>query len=347
MVEYTLGELAKSLNAQLHQGDAATVITSVAALGEAGCGQLSFLADPKYRKYLASTKASVVLLSKADLEHCPVAALVVDNPAAQFAQVATLFERKVRQPVGIHPTAVVAESAKIASSASIAARCVIGEGVVIGENTLVLPGTVISDDVIIGNDCLLHANVTLYSRVCLGERVIIHSGTVIGSDGFGNANEGGKWRKMPQLGRVVIGNDVEIGANTTIDCGALGDTVIGEGVKIDNLVQIAHNVQIGPHTAIASQTGVAGSSKIGAYCMLAGQVGVTGHIDICDRTIVAAKTGISKSLTKPGLYTAHFAGMPHIQWCRKLSHMLKAGDMHKRITKLEEAIEEVKEHEFD
>lgn len=347
MSEYTLGYLADFLGAKLHGGDAATQVVAVASLEEATAGQLSFLADSKYQKHLATTRATAVLLSDADVVDCPVAALVVDNPASKFAQVANLFERKICQPAGIHATAVIGDSCTIDPTASIAARCVIGNNVTIGKNTKLLPGTVIGDHSVIGDDCLLHANVTFYQKVVVGSRVTIHSGAVIGSDGFGNANEGGKWVKMPQLGRVVIADDVDIGANTTIDCGALGDTVIGQGVKIDNLVQIAHNVKIGDHTAIAAQTGIAGSTKIGAYCMLAGQVGITGHIEICDRTIVSAKSGVSKSLTKPGLYTSHIAAMPHVAWCRKQVNMFKVGELQQRVVKLEKAIEEVKEHEFD
>lgn len=347
MAEYTLGYLAELLNARLCNGDAATRVVAVAPLSEAGKGQLSFLADSKYRKHLATTQASVVLLGEEDVADCRVAALVVDNPAAQFAQVASLFERKICQAIGIHETAVIGSSCVIDASASIGARCVIGNFVTIGKHTKILPGTVIGDYSIIGDDCLFHANVTLYQKVVIGSRVTVHSGAVIGSDGFGNTHEGGKWFKMPQLGRVVIADDVDIGANTTIDCGALGDTEIKQGVKIDNLVQIAHNVQIGEHTAIAAQTGIAGSTKVGAYCMLAGQVGVTGHISICDHVIVSAQSGVSKSLVKPGLYTSHIAAMPHVAWYRKLSKMFKVDKLEKRVIELEKAIEEVKEHEFD
>ena len=347
MVGYTLGYLAESLGARLHNGYATTTVVAVASLDEACDGQLAFLADPKYRKHLATTRATVVLLGEDDVADCPVAALVVSNPASQFAHVASLFERKIRQAVGVHKTAIIGDSCTIDASASIGARCVVGDFVTIGKNTKILPGTIIGDHSSIGDDCLFHANVTLYQKVIIGSRVTLHSGAVIGSDGFGNANEGGKWVKMPQLGRVVIADDVEIGANTTVDCGALGDTVIEEGVKIDNLVQVGHNVKIGKHTAIAAQTGIAGSTKIGAYCMFAGQVGVAGHINICDYAIVTGQSGVSKPLTKPGIYTSHVAAMPHVAWYRKLSKMFKVDQIEKRVVKLEKAIEEVKEHEFD
>lgn len=341
MADYTLGYLAEFLGATLSGASESVTVNAVAPLSNAKKGQLSYLADPKFAKHLATTQAEVVLLTPADAVNCPVATLVVDNPGIKFAQLAALFERKIRQPAGIHATAVVGESSQIDSTASIGARCVIGDNVTIGQHTTILPGTVIGDDSVIGDACLIHANVTFYQNVVVGSRVTIHSGAVIGSDGFGNANEGGKWTKIPQLGRVVIQDDVDIGANTTIDCGALGDTIIEQGAKLDNQIQIAHNVKIGAHTAIAAQTGIAGSTQVGKYCMLAGQVGITGHISICDQAIVAAMTGVSKSITKPGLYSAHFAAMPIMQWNRKLVRMLKVDELYRRVATLEKMIQEV------
>ncbi len=347
MTQYTLGYLANFLGATLNGADESTVISAVASLSDAHAGQLAFLADPKYSKHLAQTRAEVVLLNAQDALNCPVATLVVDNPAMKFTQVASLFEHNISQESGIHETAVLGRACHVDPSASIGARCVLGDRVIVGPNTKILPGTVIGDDTVIGGDCLIHANVTFYHAIQVGARVTIHSGAVIGSDGFGNANEGGKWKKMPQLGRVIIGDDVEIGANTTIDRGALGDTILEEGVKLDNQIQIAHNVQIGAHTAIAAQVGIAGSTQIGKYCMIAGQAGITGHIRICDRVIISAMSGVSKSITSPGLYSAHFAAMPIMQWNRKLVRILKTDELYKRVVTLEKTVKEVAEYELD
>ncbi len=347
MVQYSLGHLATLLGATLKGGDPSTIVHAVAPLSDAGAGQLAYLADAKYRKYLKATQAEVVLLGSEDAADCPVAMLIVDQPAVKFAHLAKLFERQIKTRPGIHPTAVVGELCDIDATVSIGAQCVIGDGVKIGRHSKILPGTVIGDAVSLGEDCLLHARVTVYPDTQIGSRVVIHSGAVIGSDGFGNANAGGKWLKLPQLGRVVIGDDVDIGANTTIDCGAIGDTVIEEGVKIDNQIQIGHNVRIGAHTAIAAQVGIAGSTTLGKYCMIAGQAGITGHITICDRTIVSAASGVSKSITQPGIYSAHFPAVPIMEWNRKLARMLKVDQLHKRVVQLEKAIKEVEKHELD
>lgn len=344
MAQYSLGDLVTLLGATLKGGDESAVVTAVAPLSEAGPGQLSFLADAKYRKHLKTTRAEVVLLSEADALDCPVPALIVDRPAIQFTQIAKYFERQIHQPIGIHPTAVIGEGCVIDATASIGPRVVIGDHVVIGAHTKILPGTVIGDAVQIGSDTVIHPNVTIYSETVIGSRVVVHSGAVLGCDGFGNTFEAGRWVKMPQLGHVVIGHDVDIGANTTIDCGALGDTVIEDGVKIDNQIQVAHNVRIGAHTAIAAQTGIAGSTEIGKYCMIGGQVGITGHISVCDRTMVSAASCLSKSITEPGLYSAHLPAMPIMEWNRKLARILKVDALYKRVVNLEKANEGVEDH---
>lgn len=339
MPEYTLGDLSNILGATLRGGDSRAVVSAIAPLADAANGDLSFLADPSYRHYLSSTKATAVLLAAKDAEHCPVPCLIVDNPAVKFVQVARLFERKITQPCGIHSTAVISEGCSIDPTASIGAHCVIGHRVIIGKNTLIFPGTVIGDDVEVGEHCLLHANVTLYSCCLIGSRVIIHSGAVIGSDGFGNINQEGKWLKAPQLGRVRIANDVEIGANTTIDCGALGDTIIDEGVKLDNLIQIGHNVHIGAHTAMAAQVGVAGSTRIGKYCMLGGKAAINGHITIGDHVILTAITAVSKSIVDPGVYSSGIPAEPYSVWSKNTVRFTKLNDMYKRLLKLEKAVE--------
>lgn len=346
MPTYTLGQLAESLHATLHNGDPGAVVVAVAPLAEAGAGQLSFLADAKYRKHLVQTRAEVVLLSEADLADCPVPALVVDDPAVAWAIVAGLFQRQIRQASGVHETAVVGVDCAIDTSASIGARCVIGDKVTIGKNTRIMPGTVIADSVVIGDDCLVHANVTFYQNVIMGSRVIIHSGAVIGSDGFGNVNQNGHWVKTPQLGRVVIGDDVEIGANTTIDCGAIGDTVIEDGVRLDNLIQIAHNVRVGAHTAMAAQVGVAGSAQIGKQCLLGGQVGVVGHLSIADGTIITSKSGVSKSIKERGIYSSGMPAIPHAKWNKCVARFRQLNELAKDVSTLKKVVNEEKEHEY-
>ena len=339
MPQYTLGYLSNVLGATLTGGDSRTLVTAIAPLADAGDGDLSFLADPKYRQYLSSTKASAVLLTAEAAEHCPVPCLVVDNPAVQFVKVAQLFEHRITPPAGSHPTAVIGAECRIDSTASIGAYCVIGDRVTVGKHSILLPGTIVGDDVEIGEKCLFHPHVTIYSRCLIGARVIIHSGAVIGSDGFGNVNHEGKWLRSPQLGRVRIGNDVDIGANTTIDRGALGDTIIDDGVKLDNLIQIGHNVQVGAHTAMAAQVGVAGSTRIGKHCMFGGKAAINGHITICDQAIIMATSGVSKSITTPGIYSAAMPVSAHQTWIKNMACFNKLSDMYKRLLRLEKKLE--------
>lgn len=341
MPQISLGELAVRLNATLQGAAEDVVITSVAPLDEADGRQLSFLADSKYAKFLADTKAAVVLLTEEAAALCPVPKLVVDNPKACFGKVAELFQRKIKQACGIHPTAVIGEHCKIDPSVSIGPLCFIGDEVTIAADTVILPGTVIQNAATIGAHCLVHANVTVYPQSIIGNHVVIHSGAVIGSDGFGNANENGQWTKTPQLGRAVIKDHVEIGANTTVDCGALGDTVIETGAKLDNLIQIAHNVRVGAHTAIAAQAGIAGSTTIGKYCMLGGQVGVSGHLNLCDGVMLTAKTGVSQSIKQPGIYASSISAMSRTEWNKTAVRLKKLNIMYKDILALKKAQKEV------
>ncbi len=341
MPSISLGALAKQLNATLQGAAEDVVITSVAPLAEAGSGQLSFLADSKYTKFLIDTKAAVVLLTEEAAALCPVPKLIVGNPKACFGKVAELFVRKIRQPAGIHPTAVIGESCRIDPSVSIGPLCVIGDEVTIGNDTMILPGTVIQEAASIGAHCLIHANVTIYPQSIIGNHVEIHSGAVIGSDGFGNANEDGQWTKTPQLGRAIIQDHVEIGANTTIDCGAIGDTIVGTGVKLDNLIQVAHNVKIGDHTAIAAQTGIAGSTIIGKYCMVGGQVGISGHLQLCDGVMLTAQSGVRQSLLNPGVYSSSVSVLPNTEWNKAASRLKKLNVMYKDILTLKKAQKEV------
>lgn len=343
MPKLTLHDLAQQLGAKLVGGDASTVISSLAPLATAVEGQLTFLGDSKYRSQLSSTKASAVILSSEDAAQCPTACLVLDEPAKAFAIIAVQFSRKITQKAGIHISAVVADTATIDKTTSIGPNVVIGERVQIAPGVTILPNTVIGDDVSIGADSTIHANVSIYAGCRIGERVVIHSGAVIGSDGFGNVNSNGQWSRMPQLGSVVIGDDVDIGANTCIDCGALGDTVIGRGARLDNLIQIAHNVEIGDHTAMAAQVGVAGSTKIGKACLFGGKVGVNGHITICDQAMFTASTMISKSIQQPGVYSSGQPAQPTDKWAKTTVCYFKLADMHKRLRIISKYIERLDE----
>ncbi|RLT92014.1 MAG: UDP-3-O-(3-hydroxymyristoyl)glucosamine N-acyltransferase, partial [Ketobacter sp.] len=272
---WQLGELARELGVEL-QGDANLQVSGMATLGTAQPGQLSFLANPLYRNQLSSTAASAVILQPQYAAECPVSALIADNPYLVYSRVSHFFDRRPRPDQGVHPSAFVADNVVLGVGCRIGPKVVIESGAVLGRNVEVGAGTVIGANCRVGDDCLFHANVTLYHGVKIGHRCTFHGGVVVGADGFGFANEAGQWKKIAQLGAVTIGNDVDVGANTTIDRGAIQDTVIGNGVILDNQIQIAHNVEIGEGTAIAGCTGIAGSTKIGSYCTIAGAVGIAG-----------------------------------------------------------------------
>ena len=313
----SLGELAAHFGCELI-GDPDTLVSGVASLRNAGPESLSFLSSSAYLAELPSTKAAAVIVREQDAGN--MAALVCPEPVL---------------PPGVHDTAVIASTASVADSAHIGANVVIGERVTIGENSSIGAGTVVGADCSIGSDCRLQANVTLVKRAVLGDRCIVHPGAVIGADGFGNAMTPEGWVKVPQLGGVTIGNDVEIGANTTIDCGAIGDTVIEDGVRLDNLVMIAHNVHVGAHTAMAAMTGIAGSTTIGKRCMFAGQGGAVGHVTICDDVVVAAKSFVSKDITEPGTYGASFPAENAKSWARQVARFRRLGSLIDRVKKLE------------
>lgn len=335
--KYTLQQLAEFLDAKL-VGDAACVIESIAPLDKAGVGQISFLENARYRVYLTTTKASAVILTEGDAGAAisPLAnVLLVKQPYLSYAKLSGLFDDTPVQAEGIHTTVIMGNDCIIDPTVRIGPNCVIGNNVNLGKNICIGAGCVIADAVVIGEDSQLFANVTLYHRVKIGARVLLHSGVVIGSDGFGNANAGGVWKKIYQLGSVVIGNDVEIGANTTVDRGAIEDTIIEDGVRLDNLIQVGHNVHIGAHTAIAGCVGIAGSAKIGKYCMIGGGVGINGHIDIADRVIVTGRTSVGKSITEPGIYSSGTFAMPHRAWWRILKRLTQIEDIVNRVNKLE------------
>jgi UDP-3-O-[3-hydroxymyristoyl] glucosamine N-acyltransferase len=298
----TLGELAVRFGCTL-QGDPDVRIAHVATLERADPQALSFLANPRYRRYLSQTKAGAVVLDAQFAAECPVPALIAKNPYATYARIAALLHPAPSVIPGRHPTAVIDSSAVIDPSAAIGPLAVIGARARIGARCTIGPGCVLLDDVTTGADTRLVASVTLCSSVAIGERCTLHPGVTIGADGFGFAPDADGLVKVPQIGGVRIGNDVEIGANTTIDRGTIEDTVIEDGVKLDNQIQIGHNVRVGAHTVIAGCTGISGSTTIGARCMLGGMVGVAGHLSICDDVVVTGRSFVNSNIRKPGYYS--------------------------------------------
>ncbi len=335
----TLQELSELLGVSL-EGDPTCVISGIASLESAKKGDLAFLSNRQYKRFLSTTGASAVIISPEDREQCPVHALISDNTRLSLAKVAKLFEKQSNPPAGIHPSALVGAQCSIADSVSIGPQCVIGNKVHIEENTVVGAGCVIGDNAHIGHDTHLKPNVTLYPKVNIGNFTVIHSGVVIGSDGFGFANDKGNWIKMPHLGGVDIGNHVEIGANTTIDRGFLENTTIGDGVIIDNLVQIAHNVEIGTGTAIAGCVGIAGSTTIGKNCLIGGSANIGGHITIQDRVHITATSSVSRSITEPGVYSSGFPAKPSEVWRKNVARFQFLDSMAKRLKNLENRLEE-------
>ena len=299
----SLGELAVRFGCVL-KGDPDVRVTRVAALESADAASVTFLANPRYRRYLQQTQAGVVLLDPKLADACPVNALLAKNPYATYARIAALLYPPPAAPPGRHSTAVIDASANIDPSASIGPHAVIGARVSIGARAVIGPGCVVMDDVTIGDDTRLTANVTLCKGVVIGSRCLMHPSVVIGADGFGLAPDQGEWLKVPQVGTVRIGNDVEIGASTTIDRGAIDDTVIGDGVKLDNQIQIGHNVRIGAHTAIAGCAGISGSAVIGKRCMIGGMSGIAGHLSICDDVVITGKSFVANSIRRPGYYSS-------------------------------------------
>lgn len=340
-ITYTLDELASAIDATV-KGDGACRVHDIASITHAQPGEISFLADRKYQKYLTQTKASALLLDKKLAKNCAINALVMSDPKLGFVKLLALFRPQVvvSKP-GIHPTAVIGEDCQIDSTVHIGAYSVIEDAVVIGPRTIIGVGTVIGHASQLGSDCCLYSRVTLYHHTIVGDRNILHSGVVIGADGFGlTQDKQHRWVKIPQVGGVVIGDDVEIGANTTIDRGALENTVIGNGVKLDDLIMIGHNVRIGDHTAIAGCAGVAGSTTIGRHCMIGGGAGLNGHIDICDNVVITGMGMIQRSITKPGVYSSGTGMQPSREWHKSVIRFWQLGELAKRLTRLERLYDE-------
>lgn len=333
----TLQELAIALGATL-RGDPQCRISGLAPLERAQKGDLSFLTNPNYRKYLSSTEASAVILAKEEAEHCSVPVLIIDNPRLAMVKAAALFEPVDETVPGVHETAVISPETKIPETASIGAYCVIGKHVVLGEHVVIEAGSIIGDFCSIGAHSRLKPRVTFYNHVKIGSKCLIHSGAVLGSDGFGFAQHEGQWVKMPHLAGVTLGDTVEVGANTTIDRGVLEDTILGNGVIIDNLVQIGHNVKIGDRTAIAAAAAIAGSTQIGKGCLIGGGARVGGHIEIVDNVHLTATSGVNHSISQPGIYSAGFPAKPNAQWRKNVARFQYLDEMARRLRALENRI---------
>ena len=330
----TLGELAELTGCEL-RGPSELAITRVSPLQTAEPGSISFLSNSRYKKLLAQTEADAVILNQAAADGFHGACLISSNPYLVFARVARELNPARQAKPGIHPSAVIDRSATVASSAEVGPFVYIGAGTVIGEQSIIGPGCMVGENVSIGADCVLHANVTVQGDCTLGNAVVLHPGVVVGGDGFGFAQDGERWVGVPQLGRVVMEDGVEIGANSTVDRGSQEDTWIEEGVKIDNLVQIAHNVRIGAHTVIASGTGVSGSTKIGRGCVIAGQVGFAGHLEIADHCTFTGKSMVIGSVPEAGVYSSGMPITPWRDWRKTAVRVKQLDGLARRVEQLE------------
>ncbi len=335
---WSLEEMAQRLNLEV-RGDSSTTIQGVASLAHAGRGDISFLARSRHADQLAGCQASAVIVRPelADLAPC-AGVLLADDPAVAFARVAALFQRPSSQPPGIHPTAVVDPQARIDERASIGPHCVVAAEVEIAAGTIIEAGCHVGPGCVIGPDCHLMARVTLVENTHLGARVVVHSGAVLGSDGFGLAWDEDHWLKVPQLGRLLVGDDCEIGANTCIDRGALDDTVLEHDVRLDNMIHIAHNVQIGAHTAMAGCAAVAGSARIGRCCQIGGGAGILGHITVADRVTITARTLVTHSIHEPGTWSSGTPLQENRLWRRNAVRLKQLDDIARRVAKLEKDI---------
>lgn len=333
----TLADLARMVGAHV-DGDGAIVVERVATLEHAGPRDIAFLANPRYRAQLAATRAGAVIVGPDAANATPAAKLVSANPYATYARVATILHPAGRPSPGIHASALIDASATVAATASIGPCTVIGAQASIGERAVLGAHCVIGESARVGDAVVLDARVTIYPRCVIGARTLVHSGAVIGADGFGLADDRGRWHKIPQIGRVMVGADVEIGANTTIDRGAIDDTIIEDDVKLDNQIQIGHNCVIGAHTAIAGCVGIAGSTRIGANCRIGGAAMISGHLDIAAGTVISAATQVYDSIHDAGVYTSAFPALPHREWKHVASQTRRLRELADRVRTLEDAL---------
>ncbi len=334
-IDLSLSDIAARLGGDV-LGDPETRINQVATLASAGAGQIAFLANLKYRSQLQSTAASAVIVGPAFAADLDLPRIVTANPYAYYARVAALLNPLAEMQYGLHPSA--ASASELPASVCIGPQVSIGRDVRLGENVAVHAGSVIGDGVSIGAGSVIHPNVCIYRDCQIGERAIIHAGAVIGADGFGFAPDAGKWVKIPQIGRVLIGDDVEIGANTTVDRGALDDTVIGDGTKLDNQIQVGHNCVIGKNVVISGCTAIAGSVQIGDGCMIGGAAMITGHLSIVSGAVISAGTFIAKNITKPGQYTSVFPVEEHDRWLHNAAQIRHLAKLAKRVAELEKLV---------
>jgi UDP-3-O-[3-hydroxymyristoyl] glucosamine N-acyltransferase len=332
---FTLAELATLIGAKL-EGDGDQTVTGIAPLETASATEISFLHNARYRKYLDSTVAAAVILSPTDANYCTRSRLTVSDPYLGFAKVVAAFAEVSQPPAGIHPTAIVSEDCEIDPTASIGPYCVIGKGVRIQKGVVLGSHCAVGDHVSIGENTYFYPHVTIYHDVKIGERTIIHSGVVIGSDGFGLARENNQWYKITHIGSVVIHNDVEVGSNTTIDRGVLANTIVEDGVKLDNQIQIGHNVHIGAHTAIAGCVAIAGSTKIGKYCMIGGGTCIGGHLTISDKTMITGMGMITNSIDEPGVYSSGTGFQKQRDWQKSAVRFRQFDQIVRRLKNLEE-----------
>ncbi len=332
--DFSLAELAERGGAEL-RGDPAIRISGVATLVSAVGGDLSFLANPRYRSQLAETRAAAVVVPPDAAGDCRCAALVSNNPYAAFARIAAVFDNHPPVPPGVHESAAVDSEAVLGSDVHVGAHVVVEAGAVVGDGAVLGAGSYIGTGSRVGAGCRIGVRATVLHGVEIGRRVIIHPGAVIGADGFGLANDNGQWLKVPQIGGVRIGDDCEIGANTTIDRGALEDTVLEADVRLDNQIQIAHNVVIGSHTAMAGCSAVAGSARIGRHCMIGGGVGILGHLVIADRVTITAMSLVTHSIREPGEYSSGTPLEPNRQWRRNAVRLRQLDDFARRLRALE------------
>ncbi len=335
---YRIDELARRFGLEA-RGNTTAVIRGVAPLAGAAGDRLAFLANPRYASELAHTTAGVVVLAGEHAGASPVPVLVARDPYLAYARIAALFDHAAAPAPGVHPSAVVARDARVDPTASVAAGCVVEAGAAIEAGAVLGPQCVVGPDCVVGAQSLLGARVVLVTRVVLGKRVLIHPGAVLGADGFGIARGEHGWTKVPQLGGVRIGDDCEIGANTTIDRGALEDTVLEEDVRLDNQIQIAHNVRIGAHTALAGCAAVAGSARIGRDCLIGGGAGVLGHLEIADGVTITAMSLVTRSIRAPGVYSSGAPIEENRTWRRNAARMRQLDRMARRIAALEKQLE--------
>lgn len=338
--ELTLAALAEQLDAEL-QGDPEYLIRGLAPLAEAKPDQLSFLSNPQYRPQLDSSHAGAVILHPDMAEHFNGNKLLLENPYLGFARLSHRFDQQPTPVKGIHPSAHVAEEAQVHPTAAIAAGAVIEAGAIIEANCVVGANAVIGAYCHLGAGTRIYPNATLYHNVRTGQRCLIHANSVIGGDGFGFAHTGRAWEKIAQLGGVVLGDDVEVGACTSIDRGALGDTIIGNDVKIDSQVQIAHNVKIGDHSALAGCVGIAGSTQVGQYCMLGGGVGLSGHLHIADGVQITGMSLVTGSIEEKGIYSSGTGAMPNKSWRKNAVRFKQLDDMARRLRQLERQLQQL------